>query len=50
MKFETKRLILKSITESDAHDIFDIRSNEIIDFYIKRKKPESLKEALNLFI
>jgi ribosomal-protein-alanine N-acetyltransferase len=46
MKFETKRLILKSITESDAHDIFDIRSNEIIDFYIKRKKPESLKEAL----
>lgn len=47
MNFETKRLVLRSITDNDAQDIFDIRSNEIVDQFIKRKKPESLKDALD---
>lgn len=47
MNFETKRLILRSITENDAQDIFEIRSNEIVNQFIKRKKPESIKGALD---
>lgn len=38
MNFETKRLILRSITENDAQDIFEIRSNEIVNQFIKRKR------------
>ncbi|MBC7556021.1 MAG: GNAT family N-acetyltransferase [Chryseobacterium sp.] len=47
MNFKTKRLVLRSITENDAQDILEIRSNEIVDKFIKRKKPESLKDALD---
>ena len=47
MNFETKILILRSITENDAQDIFDIRSNEIVDQFIRRKKPENIQDALD---
>ncbi|SFI10249.1 GNAT family N-acetyltransferase [Halpernia frigidisoli] len=47
MDFETKRLILRSITNNDTQDVFDIRGNEIVDQFIKRKKPKNLKDALD---
>ena len=47
MNFETKRLILRSIVVSDAQDILVIRSNEIVDLFIKRIKPKTIEDALD---
>lgn len=46
MNFETKRLILRSIVVSDAQDILKIRSNDIVDLFIKRVKPKTIEDAL----
>ena len=46
MNFETKRLILRSIIVSDAQDILKIRSNDIVDLFIKRVKPKTIEDAL----
>ena len=47
MHFETKRLILRSIIGGDAQDILEIRSNKIVDLFIKRVKPKTITDALD---
>ena len=46
---KTKRLYLRKPKESDAKQLFDIRSNEITNQFILRSKPKNLK-AIVTFI
>lgn len=50
MKIETDRLILKEIDESHVEDILKIRSNEIINQYIKRIPPKTNYDALDFIL
>lgn len=50
MKLETERLILREINESHTEDILRIRSNELINQYVKRKPPASNYEALEFIL
>lgn len=50
MKFSTERLILRTITEYDAQDIFEIRNNTEVNKYIARKPPNSNLEALEFIL
>lgn len=46
MKFSTERLILRTVTEYDAHDILNIRSNIGINEFFHRDPPKDSFEAL----
>ncbi|MDQ0477518.1 GNAT family N-acetyltransferase [Chryseobacterium sp. MDT2-18] len=46
MKFSTERLILRTVTEYDAHDILNIRSNIGINEFLHRDPPKDSFEAL----
>lgn len=50
MKLETERLFLKSIDESYVDDILKIRSNDVINKYIKRNKPKNNFDALDFIL
>jgi len=50
MKLETDRLILKSIDESHIEDILKIRSNEIINQFVKRIPPKNNYDALDFIL
>lgn len=47
-ELHTKRLILKEITESDARELFALRSNESVMKYIDRPWPKDLEDTLVL--
>lgn len=50
MKLETERLILSGITESHVEDILKIRSNEVINQYVKRNSPKTNYDALEFIL
>lgn len=50
MKLETERLVLKEINEAHIEDILRIRSNEVINQYVKRKSPKTNYDALEFIL
>ncbi|MCL8538768.1 GNAT family N-acetyltransferase [Chryseobacterium gallinarum] len=50
MKLETERLILKEVNEMHTEDILRIRSNDLINHYVKRKSPVSNYDALEFIL
>ncbi|MBV8325742.1 GNAT family N-acetyltransferase [Chryseobacterium sp.] len=50
MRLETQRLILKEIDESHTEDILRIRSNELINRYVKRNSPKTNYDALEFIL
>lgn len=50
MKIATARLSLRSITEYDASDIFEIRSNVEINRFVQRNSPKNSFEALDFIL
>lgn len=50
MKLETERLILKEINESYVEDILRIRSNEVINQFVKRNSPKNNYDALQFIL
>lgn len=50
MKFETERLILRTITEQDSIEILGIRSNAEINEFLHRIPPKNSFEALDFIL
>ena len=50
MKIETERLILKEIDESHVEDILKIRSNEVVNQFVKRIPPKTNYDALDFIL
>ncbi|WP_439479817.1 GNAT family N-acetyltransferase [Chryseobacterium aquaticum] len=50
MKLETERLILKPINESHVEDILKIRSNEVLNRFVKRILPKNNYDALDFIL
>lgn len=50
MKLETERLILKPIDESHVEDILKIRSNEVVNQFVKRIPPKTNYDALDYIL
>lgn len=50
MKLETERLVLKEINETHTEDILLIRSNEVINLYVKRRSPKNNYDALEFIL
>lgn len=50
MKLFTKRLLLRPITEHDAQNIFEIRSNPEINQFVQRNSPKNSFEALDFIL
>ncbi|MGK6342636.1 GNAT family N-acetyltransferase [Chryseobacterium sp. DT-3] len=50
MKLETERLLLKEINESHVEDILKIRSNEVINQFVKRNSPKTNYDALQFIL
>lgn len=50
MKLETDRLILKPIDESHVEDILKIRSNEVVNQFVKRIPPKTNYDALDFIL
>ena len=50
MKFFTERLILRTLTEQDSQDIFEIRSNPEINKFLQRDPPKNSFEALEFIL
>ncbi|QOW11722.1 GNAT family N-acetyltransferase [Kaistella flava (ex Peng et al. 2021)] len=50
MKFSTERLILRTITEYDASEILNIRSNVEINQFLHRNPPKNSFEALEFIL
>jgi ribosomal-protein-alanine N-acetyltransferase len=50
MKLQTERLILKPIDESHVEDILKIRSNEVVNQFVKRIPPKTNYDALDFIL
>lgn len=50
MKLETERLALKEIHENHVEDILKIRSNEVINRFVKRNSPKNNYDALQFIL
>lgn len=50
MRIETERLILKEIDESHVEDILKIRSNEVVNQFVKRIPPKTNYDALDFIL
>ena len=50
MKFFTERLILRTVTEFDSQDVFEIRSNPEINTFLHRDPPKNSFEALEFIL
>ncbi|UFH31496.1 GNAT family N-acetyltransferase [Chryseobacterium sp. C-71] len=50
MIIETERLILKPIDESHVEDILKIRSNEVVNQFVKRIPPKTNYDALDFIL
>ncbi|MCY0978132.1 GNAT family N-acetyltransferase [Chryseobacterium wangxinyae] len=50
MRIETDRLILKEIDESHVEDILKIRSNEVVNQFVKRIPPKNNYDALDFIL
>lgn len=50
MKFFTERLILRTVTEFDSQDVFEIRSNPEINHFLHRNPPKNSFDALEFIL
>lgn len=50
MRIETERLILKEINENHAEDILKIRSNKVVNRFVKRIPPKTNYDALDFIL
>ncbi|WP_295233005.1 GNAT family N-acetyltransferase [uncultured Chryseobacterium sp.] len=50
MNLQTERLVLKEINESHTEDILKIRSNAIINRFVKRNSPKNNYDALQFIL
>jgi len=50
MKFFTERLMLRTVTEFDSQDVFEIRSNPEINQFLHREPPKNSFEALEFIL
>lgn len=50
MKLYTKRLSLMDINESHVEDILEIRSNEVINRFVRRNSPKNNYDALQFIL
>ena len=50
MRFSTQRLVLRTITEHDAAEILEIRSNTEINQFLHRNPPKNSYEALDFIL
>lgn len=50
MKIETERLVLKPLDESHVEDILKIRSNEVVNKFVKRIPPKTNYDALDFIL
>ncbi|WP_426479483.1 GNAT family N-acetyltransferase [Chryseobacterium sp. CBSDS_008] len=50
MKLETQRLLLRNINESYVEDILRIRSNEVINQFVRRNSPKNSYDALQFIL
>ncbi|WP_326982755.1 GNAT family N-acetyltransferase [Chryseobacterium sp. MYb264] len=50
MKLETERLELKGINESYVEDILRIRSNEVVNQFVRRNSPKNNYDALQFIL
>ncbi|WP_294240970.1 GNAT family N-acetyltransferase [uncultured Chryseobacterium sp.] len=50
MKLETQRLVLKEINESHVEDILKIRSNKVINRFVRRNSPKNNYDALQFIL
>ncbi|PWN70626.1 N-acetyltransferase [Chryseobacterium phosphatilyticum] len=50
MEIKTDRLLLREINESHIDDILRIRSNELINQYVKRNSPKNNYDALEFIL
>lgn len=50
MQLHTERLFLKDINESHVDDILKIRSNEVINQFVKRNSPKNNYDALQFIL
>ncbi|MCJ8153172.1 GNAT family N-acetyltransferase [Chryseobacterium sp. SSA4.19] len=50
MRLETERLLLKEINEGHVEDILKIRSNEVINQFVKRNSPKNNYDALQFIL
>lgn len=50
MRIATDRLILKEIDESNVEDILKIRSNDVVNEYVKRIPPKNNYDALDFIL
>lgn len=50
MRIETERLILKPIDESHVDDILKIRSNKVVNQFVKRIPPKTNYDALDFIL
>lgn len=50
MKLQTERLALKEINENHVEDILKIRSNEVINRFVKRNSPRNNYDALQFIL
>ena len=50
MKLETERLALKEIHENHVEDILKIRSNELVNRFVKRNSPKNNYDALQFIL
>lgn len=50
MKLETERLQLREINEGHVEDILKIRSNEVINRFVKRNSPKNNYDALQFIL
>ncbi|WP_315054777.1 GNAT family N-acetyltransferase [Chryseobacterium indoltheticum] len=50
MRIETERLVLKPIDESHVEDILKIRSNKVVNRFVKRIPPKTNYDALDFIL
>ena len=49
-ELKTERLMLRQLTEADSHDIFFLRTDEGVNLYIERPRPENINDAIDFIL
>ena len=49
-ELKTERLMLRQLTEDDTQDIFFLRTNEGVNRYIERPRPENINDAIDFIL
>ena len=49
-ELKTERLILRQLTEDDTQEIFFLRTDESVNLYIERPRPENINDAIDFIL